>query len=130
MTGLDTNVLVRFFAQDDRAQSDKAEELLQTLSPESQGFLSVVSLVELIWVLRSHYRMSKSRLVVCIERLLDAPELTIESQPAVAQALKRFASGKGNFADLLIERLGKSAGCHETVTFDLNAAQFAGMRLL
>ncbi|SRR6266567_2657363 len=130
MIGLDTNILARFFAQDDLAQARKSEEFLQTLTLESPGFVSVVSLAELIWVLRSRCRMSRGQLVQCIEHLLDSPELTVEAPKAVAEALARFANSKVDFADCLIERCGHIAGCRETVTFDQDAARFAGMRLL
>ena len=130
MTGLDTNVLVRFFTLDDPRQSRRSELLLKTLTPEAPGFVSIVSLVELVWVLRSIYRLPKAHLILCLERLLDAPELVVESHAALTQALRRFAGARADFADCLIERSGHSAGCGETVTFDVNAAKNAGMTLL
>ena len=130
MIGLDTNVLVRFFMQDDAAQSRRANRLIQSLTPDAPGFVSVVSLIELTWVLRSQYRLSKAQLVLCIERLLDSSELTIESQSAVTEAIRRFAEIKCDFADCLIGQLGSAAGCTETVTFDVKASKLAGMKLL
>ena len=130
MTGIDTNVLVRFFTKDDLEQGSRAKQFLRALSPESPGFVSLVSLIELVWVLRSQYRLSKADLIQHLERLLDSPELMIENQTAVTLALRRFASGKADFADCLIERSGAAAGCSETVTFDVNASRFAGMRML
>jgi predicted nucleic-acid-binding protein len=130
MTGLDTNILVRFFAKDDPIQSATAKEFLRTLSAESPGFISLVSLIELVWVLRSRYRLDKANLILCLERLLDSPELILEWQPAVAQCLARFSMGKMDFADCLIERSGHVAGCKHTVTFDVSAAKASGMKLL
>jgi predicted nucleic-acid-binding protein len=130
MTGLDTNILVRLLAQDDPVQSQRAVEFLQTLSREMPGFVSLVSLIELIWVLRSQYRISKARLILGLEWLLNSAELVVESQESVAQALGRFASVKADFADCLIERSCHTAGCRETVTFDMDASRFAGMTLL
>lgn len=130
MTGLDTNILVRLLAQDDPAQSQRAVEFLQTLSREKSGFVSLVSLIELVWVLRSQYRMNKSRLILGLEWLLNSAELVVESQEAVTQALGRFANVKADFADCLIERSCHAAGCQETVTFDVDASRFAGMKVL
>jgi predicted nucleic-acid-binding protein len=84
----------------------------------------------LVWVLRSKYRLSKAELIQHLERLLNSPELMVESHTAVASALLRFTHFKVDFADCLIERSGAAAGCGETVTFDEDAARFAGMRLL
>lgn len=130
MSGLDTNVLVRFFAQDDPAQSRKADRLLQSLSAEAPGYVSLVSLIELVWVLRSIYRISKSDLVKSLEQLLNSPEIVVENQAAVDQALRRFSAVQADFADCLIERSSSLAGCGRTVTFDAKAARAAGMTLL
>ena len=130
MTGVDTNVLARFFAKDDLDQFAKARDFLGSLSSLSPGFVSMVCLIELIWVLRGKYRASKNELMACVEKLLNSSELILESETAVTQALDRFASSKSDFADCLIERCGFLAGCKETVTFDRDAARYAGMRLL
>jgi predicted nucleic-acid-binding protein len=130
MTGIDTNILVRFFTKDDAVQGERAKEFLRTLTPASPGFVSLICLIELIWVLRSQYHLDKAQLILRLEQLLDFPDLLVESQAAVQQALQRFARAKADFADCLIERLGHNSGCRETVTFDAGAARLAGMTLL
>jgi predicted nucleic-acid-binding protein len=130
MIGIDTNILARFLAQDDAEQSQRADFLLQTLSQQDPGFVSLVSLIELVWVMRSRYRLSKSELIRSLEQLLNSPELVIENQPAVAQAIDRFGAARTDLADCLIERSGHLAGCRHTVTFDVNAAKTSGMKLL
>lgn len=129
MTGLDTNVLARFFAQDDREQSKRVDEFMQTLTTENPGYVSLVVLAELVWVLLGRYNATKPQLIQCLNSLLDSPEVVLESQAAVTQALHRFSKSKGDFADCLIERCGHIAGCGETVTFDVNASVAAGMIL-
>lgn len=111
-------------------QASQAEEILRSLTPDDPGFVSLVSFTELVWVLRSRYRVPKRQLIVCLERLLDAPELEVENHAAVSHALRRFCAANADFADCLIERSGYLAGCHETVTFDIDAAKTAGMRLV
>jgi predicted nucleic-acid-binding protein len=130
MTGLDTNVLVRFFAKDDAGQFKRAEAFLDALTPDAPGFVSLVALAEVIWVLRRRYGMKRAEIAHCIDHLLDSPEIVLEGQVPVAQALAQFESSKSDFADCLIERCGSVAGCKETVTFDTGAAMAAGMKLL
>jgi len=130
MIGIDTNILVRYFTKDDAAQASRAKSFLLTLSSASPGFVSLICLMELVWVLRSQYRFDKSQLVPMLEQLLDSTELVLENQSAVEQAVRRFAAAKVDLADCLIERSGHTSGCHETVTFDAGAAKLAGMRLL
>ena len=64
------------------------------------------------------------------QQMLDSPEFVLEGQTVVAQALVRYAHEKAEFADCLIERSGHLQGCRETVTFDVNASRFSGMKLL
>jgi predicted nucleic-acid-binding protein len=130
MTGLDTNILVRFFTKDDLEQSRRAVEFMRTLMPESPGYVSLVSLIEFVWVLRSKYRLNKAELILRLEQLLDSPELIVENHTAVTLALRRFTQYKADFADCLIERSCHTGGCRETVTFDVEASRFAGMTLL
>ena len=130
MTGLDTNILVRFLTKDDPDQANRAKALLQTLKPESPGFIPLVSLIELAWVLRSKYRLSKVDLIEHLERLLNTAELAVENHTAVSQALQRFAGATADFADCLIERSCHLAGCRETITFDKDASRSTRMRLL
>jgi predicted nucleic-acid-binding protein len=47
MIGLDTNVLVRYITLDDKKQAALASRLIESLSEESPGFISLVTIVEL-----------------------------------------------------------------------------------
>ena len=130
MIGLDTNVLVRYVTQDDPVQSAKASDLIESLTTLSPGFVSLVSVVELVWVLQSCYQSAKSEVVVVLETLLRTRELTVEHAETLWQALRRFTASTADFADCLIERCAHAAGCEYTATFDLNAAKAAGMKRL
>jgi predicted nucleic-acid-binding protein len=128
--GLDTNVLVRFFQQDDPTQSARASALIGSFTSERRGFIANSVLVELAWVLTSKYKISRGDMANILERLLLAQEVVIEQAPVVWQALRVYRASKADFADCLIERIGAAAGCDYTVTYDREAAKTAGMRLL
>ena len=130
MIGLDTNVLVRYLAKDDPIQTPVAVKLVRSLSEDEPGFLSLVVITELIWVLRMSYRYRNNEIANVVEKLLQSRELIVEQEELVADALRGFATGSADFADYLIERTGQLAGCIHTFTFDRRAATFAGMRLL
>ncbi len=130
MIGLDTNILVRYLAKDDPIQTPVAVRLVRSLSADEPGFLSLVVITELIWVLRISYRYRKDEIANVVETLLQSRELIVEQEELVADALRGFVTGSADFADHLIERAGHLAGCNHTVTFDKHAASFAGMRLL
>ena len=72
MIGLDTNVLVRYIMQDETRQAASATRLIESLSVESQGFVPLVSVVELAWVLTAAYELDRGQLVQAFESLLRA----------------------------------------------------------
>ncbi|HQC94672.1 MAG TPA: type II toxin-antitoxin system VapC family toxin [Aquabacterium sp.] len=130
MIGLDTNVLVRYVMQDDARQSPQASRVIESLRVDAPGFVPLVALVELVWVLGSGYKLSRQQLSAVVETLLRSKELVIDRADLVTQALSRFSSGGADFADALIERIAAAAGCTTTMTFDQGAAKAAGMTLV
>lgn len=130
MIGLDTNVLVRYIMQDDPKQSQKAVRLIESLDSTVPGFITVVSVVELYWVLTSCYGLGGQDVRRALETLLRAKQIVVDRADQVLRALRVFGNGKGDFADCLIERIASAAGCGETLTFDTGAAKHAGMSLL
>lgn len=130
MIGLDTNVLVRYIAQDDAVQSPKATQLMESLNTEIPGFVSLVSLVELVWVMQGCYSATKHESVAILETLLRTREILIQNAEVVARAVAAYSTSNADFADCLIERSAHHAKCSCTMTFDNNAAKTAGMMLI
>jgi predicted nucleic-acid-binding protein len=130
MIGLDTNVLVRYIMQDDPKQSPKASRLIEGLTPQEPGFVPLVSVIELVWVLGSAYRLGRQQVATALELLLRSKELVLDRPDQVLQAQRRYKAGNADFADCLIERLAHEAGCTATMTFDAAAAKSAGMTLI
>ncbi|MGC2163017.1 MAG: type II toxin-antitoxin system VapC family toxin [Silvibacterium sp.] len=130
MIGLDTNVLVRYFQKDDPAQTERASALIASFTAERPGFIASSVLMELVWVLTSKYRISRSDIGEILLRLMLSNEVMIEQASIVWEALRIYRSSRADFADCLIERIGAAAGCDYTVTYDQIAAKTAGMRLL
>lgn len=130
MTGLDTNVIVRYLVQDDPEQSTAASRLFDTFTVDAPGFVAAIAVVELVWVLQSCYDAGQDDIERAIEALLRSRELVVERAELIWQSLRVFAKSSADFADCLIERCGYAAGCDRTMTFDKNAAKAAGMKLL
>ena len=130
MTGLDTNVLVRYIMQDDRKQSPVANRCIESLTSESPGYVPVVALVELYWVLESAYALDREQLVTAFEGLLRAKEIVVEQAALVWKAVRAFQSSGADFADAVIATSTRAAGATRTVTFDRRAARDCGMELL
>lgn len=130
MIGLDTNVLVRYFAQDDPAQSRKANALIESFTVEHPGYVTQVALIEVVWVLGRAYDTRREEISQVIETLLSTKELVVEASETVWKALRLYAGSSADFADCLIERACHDALCEYTATFDAKAAKTAGLRLI
>ncbi len=127
MIALDTNVLVRYFVGDDPAQAAVARRVIEeTLSPTEPGFVSLVVIVELNWVLIRVYGCPVSQVVAICAELIASPTIVVEQATAVAAAL---ALPHDDLADNLLHELGKSHGCERTVTFDRKFARLTGVEL-
>jgi predicted nucleic-acid-binding protein len=127
--GLDTNVLVRYLTQDDDEQTSRATEVVDALDDQDRGFVSLVVLVELHWVLRTAFRVSADESAAIVEGLLGASWLVVQESDVARRAVARTRAGV-DFSDALVAELGAVAGCATTVTFDRRAARHPGMTLL
>jgi predicted nucleic-acid-binding protein len=119
MTGLDTNVVVRYLTQDDPSQSRKASSLIDGAVGKGEPLhLDVVVLCELVWVLRGAYRFGRQTIGDALEKILDAAQFSVEDRDLLREALKAYRAGQGDFADYVLGLRNLKAGCSATATFD------------
>ena len=116
--------------QDDPAQSAAATKLIENFTAADAGFVSMIVVVETVWVLQSSYKAERPEIARVLETLLRSRELVVEHAELVWQALRIFTRSGADFADCLIQRCGHAAGCDQTVTFDQRASRTAGMKFL
>jgi predicted nucleic-acid-binding protein len=129
--GLDTNVVVRYLTQDDPKQAAIATRLMEkTLSSDEPGFISLVVLAEVIWVLVSLYSVDKAGVAEVVSGLLTTEQLRVESAELVWRAKRSYETSKADFSDALIAECAVAAGCRHAVTFDRSAAATSGFELL
>jgi predicted nucleic-acid-binding protein len=124
---LDTNVLVRYLVGDDAQQAAVARQVIEeTLTSSDPGFVSLVVLVELNWVLMRVYGCPASQVASICAELLASPTIVVEQASVVAAAI---ALTHEDLADNLLHEVGKSHGCARTVTFDRRFARTPGVEL-
>lgn len=130
MIGLDTNILVRYLTQDDAVQSRKATEIIEhQLTESNPGFVTVVAMAEIVWVLDRAYGLTSKEIAAAIERMLQVEVLRVENEQEVFAAMIALRQGRASFADALIAELGTSAGCRHTLTFDHKALRLKAFKL-
>jgi predicted nucleic-acid-binding protein len=131
VTGLDTNVVLRYLLQDDEKQTRQANEIFDgRLSGQEPGFLSLVCVLEIVWVLRSLLRQDAVEIATHLEHLLAAHSLVVQNEQQVFEAAFALKRGTGEFEDALIGTLNAWAGCERTLTFDRRAGRLTEFEVI
>jgi len=128
--GLDANVLIRFLVDDEPEQAARARQLMVSLTSENPGYVSLISLIETLWVLKHHYHSPREAVVDAVDSLLDAASLKIQCSDEVRAAVVLSRRHGVDLPDCLVAMLGAGAGCDHTVTFDRRAVRLPDMRQL
>lgn len=131
MIGVDTNVLLRLWLNDDRAQSKRIDQLLAEHGglPGSLLVTDVV-LVEAVWMLKSAFEQDKQAQLIAVRSLLEETAFAFEDREAVAAALTLFESGSCGFADCLVVAKHARQGCDFTATFDRGMRKLPGVKVI
>jgi predicted nucleic-acid-binding protein len=117
MIGLDTNVLARYYINDQadseaQRQRTAARRLIESGQPL---MVSKSVILELEWVMRGYYGFAQAEVASVMKHLLEQAHVTVEDRDAVEQALSNCGAGI-DFADALHHASYKS--CSSVATFD------------
>ena len=131
MIGIDTNILLRLWLNDDPAQSKRIDQFLAEHGglPGSLLVTDVV-LVEAVWTLKSAFEQDKHAQSIAVRSLLEETAFAFEDREAVAAALTLFDSGSCGFADCLVVAKHARQGCDFTATFDRGMRKLPGVKVL
>ena len=124
MRAVDTNVLVRFFIEDDPVQFRRARKVIES----GAVLIPKTVLLETEWVLRQGYGLTSAEVLQTFTALCSAAEVEIEDFDTVQNALAWFAKGM-DFADAL--HVASRGSAVEFLTFDKKlcaAARGAGIK--
>ena len=131
MIGIDTNILLRLWLNDDPRQNKRLDSLLAEHGREPGSLLVTdVVLVEAIWTLRSALDQDKRAQLMAVRSLLDETAFAFEDREAVAGAWSLFESGSCGFADCLVVAKHARQGCDFTATFDRGMRKLPGVKVL
>jgi predicted nucleic-acid-binding protein len=130
MIGVDTNILVRYFTQDDAEQAEVVEKLIDTHAGVPHAiFINNIVMCELIWVLERGYKYAREEIAKLIKQMLSTEEFAFENQELLWLALNQYNQHNLDFADALIGEINKALGCVETLTFDKGAIKANNFKL-
>ena len=115
MRAVDTNVLARFFIDDDDDAQSARQRPAAIAALSERSFVSITVLLELEWVMRGFYELSRQEIARVLRALASIEHITLEDRDAVLVAIDAF--GKGiDFADAL--HIARSSRASAFATFD------------
>lgn len=122
MRAVDTDLLIRLIARDDRKQVESAEEFV------SKGaWVSHLVLAETTWVLDSVFELGTEQIATAVDMLLNHEHITIQDADVVAASLENFRRRPSvSFSDNLIVEVARKSGHVPVGTFDRDLAKLDG----
>ena len=115
MTGIDTNVLVRYLAQDDEAQLRAVMAML--LKKNATFYVPDLVLVEVDWVLSTLYHWTSDEVAESFGRLLTVHNLIFEDEGRIRGALRALRQGADLSDELIVDHC-RDMGCKSLASFD------------
>jgi len=116
MLAIDTNIVVRYLANDHETLSARALKLVS----ENAVFVPATVVLESEWVLRDAYETPRERVIEQLRKFCGLETVTVGDAESVARALA-YAEGGLDLADAL--HLAQSQGCEAFATFDKKLAK-------
>jgi len=130
MIALDTNVLVRFLAQDDDAQFQVAAGLIEGCTRDAPGYVCREVMIELVWVLERAYKYSREEIAEALLSIVTASQLSVENAQDIASVVNLYRKEGYDFADLMIRQAAQRTENRVLKTFDQKLARLDGVELL
>jgi predicted nucleic-acid-binding protein len=122
--GVDTNVLLRMFVDDNASQAKAARALIEADERQDDPIIvTAIVLVETEWSLRRNFGYAKTAIVEIFDEILSDLGFLFDDRDAVDAALDAWRAGPANFADYLNAALVRERGGRTTFTFDRDAAK-------
>jgi predicted nucleic-acid-binding protein len=131
MIGIDTNILLRLWLNDDPAQNKRIDALLAEHGGTPGSLLVTdVVLAEAVWTLRSAFDQDKAARLIAVRSLLNETAFSFEDRDAVNQAADMFEQGTCGLSDCLVVAKHTRHGCDFTATFDRGMRKLPRVKLL
>jgi predicted nucleic-acid-binding protein len=131
LIAFDTNLVIRLLVADDAQQLAKVTRLVAEADDAAETILlSLVTLSETVWVLRTSYSVPKPKVHAALVSLVEEPRFEIENRALVVAALGRYLQGRADFSDYLVGEVARERGARTTLTFDRKLRRESGFTFL
>lgn len=119
MIFVDTNYFLRLLDDDKSDLHTKAKNFfLKAAAGNGEYITSVIVIFEAYWVLKSFYRLDKTRCISLIESILKMDFIRLTDRQILFNALRRFSGSSLELEDCFHLEYAKASGCQGIATFD------------
>ncbi len=115
MNALDTNILARFFIDDENDLEAIKQKQIVTKIFSQPSFVPLTVILEFVWVMKKGYQLPKETIADILNVLCNTSHISVEHGEQVQIATRLFLQGM-DFADAL--HLSQSHLCDKFYTFD------------
>ena len=130
MKSFDTNVVVRLLVEDDPPQCERAERAFREALAGGGVFLSVVVLVEVVWVLRVACKQDRATIATALRKLVDTAGVVVEHDAIIRGAILEYETGPADFSDYVIRESSRERSALPVLTFDERFARGQDVELV
>ncbi|MDH2918340.1 MAG: type II toxin-antitoxin system VapC family toxin [Sideroxydans sp.] len=116
MIALDTNVLARFFINDEEDREAAKQRPAAITALSGKVFVPMLVILEFEWVMRGFYELPRKEIQQVFESLCGLANVQIENRVSVLAALDAYQNGL-DFADAL--HLARADFCSTFLSFDV-----------
>jgi predicted nucleic-acid-binding protein len=97
---LDTNVILRYLANDVPKKADDCEKLFRDAAAGKVNlFVSDICIAELVWTLKSYFHLDNEDIYQKIIAIINTPGFHFSDEALIMDAMRRFKDKKVDFAD-------------------------------
>lgn len=126
LVAIDTNVLLRYFLQDNSDLGKKAENIIfQAQEEKINLWISKMVIAELVWVLKSFYKLTRPIIIKKIKTVAATPGVILADKQATIEALMIFFETNVDLDDIFIAVEAKNAGIKYYASFDKDFGKFS-----
>jgi predicted nucleic acid-binding protein len=108
---LDTNVILRYLANDVPKKADDCEKLFRDAgSGRVRLFVSDICIAELVWTLKSYFHLDNDDIYEKITAIINTPGFHFTDEALILDAMMRFKDKNVDFADAYTASLAARDG--------------------
>jgi len=126
---LDTNIFLRLLTEDDLQQTPAVKQLFtKIIERKIQAYATVAVVLELVWTLESYYELERSEITSKLTLLLNTPNLVLENEDVIEDAIESYEATKADFADCYNASFAKLHGEGTVLSYDRHFDKLAGVK--